>query len=108
MKMPYGLRSLTAATLCVMTSAAFAAQVLAPDPDEEDLVPTGKGWGERATPTAGYVTHGNGNAGSKPSRVIGNGIVPPPELPQPAAPVRAISIMPSGRIMPSGGRLGRR
>lgn len=40
---------------------AQAAQVMAPDDDEPDLVPSGKGWGERATPTPGYVTHGNGN-----------------------------------------------
>ena len=33
-----------------MTSTAFAAQVLGPDADESDLVPTGKGWGERAYP----------------------------------------------------------
>ena len=75
MKMPYAARSLAAALLCVMTSAAFAAQVLAPDSDEEDLVPTGKGWGERAEPTPGYVTHGNnGNALGKQSSVTANGI----------------------------------
>ena len=74
MKMPYTRRSLAAALLCLMTSAAFAAQVLAPDSDEDDLVPTGKGWGERAAPTPGYVTHGNGNAGSPASKATGNGI----------------------------------
>ena len=35
---------------CLVASTAFAAQVLAPDTDEPDLVPTGKGWGERAYP----------------------------------------------------------
>jgi Phosphate-induced protein 1 conserved region len=34
--------------LWLMMSTAFAAQVLVPDADEPDLVPTGKGWGERA------------------------------------------------------------
>ena len=36
--------------LCLLMSPAFAAQVLGPGPDEADLAPTGKGWGERAFP----------------------------------------------------------
>lgn len=74
MKMRYAPRSLTAALFCMMTSMVFAAQVLAPEPDEEDLVPTGKGWGERAAPTPGHATHGNGNAGGGAGKVTGNGI----------------------------------
>jgi len=56
---------LAASLVGLFACGAQAAQVLAPDDDEDDLVPTGKGWGERATPTPGYVTHGNanGNAG---------------------------------------------
>ena len=50
-----------AGLLCLVTSTAFAAQVLAPDPDEGDLVPNGKGWGERAYP-APHRVNGNGNA----------------------------------------------
>jgi hypothetical protein len=42
-------------------STAFAAQILAPAPDEADLVPTGKGWGERAYPAPPRVNE-NGNA----------------------------------------------
>ncbi len=53
---------LFASCAAVLAANVNAAQVLAPDDDEPDLVPTGKGWGERATPTPGYVTHGNGNA----------------------------------------------
>jgi len=75
MKMLPASRSLVTALLCLMTTGAFAAQVLAPDPDEDDLVPTGKGWGERAQPTPGYVTHGNGNPNGQPGRKVpGNGI----------------------------------
>jgi len=62
---------LAASLVGLFACGAQAAQVLAPDDDEDDLVPTGKGWGERATPTPGYVTHGNngnGNAGGKPTR----------------------------------------
>jgi hypothetical protein len=75
MKMSFPSRPLAAALFCMLTSAAFGAQVLAPDPDEDDLVPTGKGWGERAAPTPGYVIHGNGNAhGQTNSKLVGNGI----------------------------------
>jgi len=57
------LSQLIAASLIgVFALGAQAAKVLEPDDDEPDLVPSGKGWGERATPTPGYVTHGNGNA----------------------------------------------
>ena len=61
-----------AGLLCLVASTAFAAQVLAPDPDEDDLVPTGKGWGERAQPTPGWLTHGN--AGSRAAKTGSNGI----------------------------------
>jgi hypothetical protein len=46
---------LAAATtaLCLAASASFAGQVLTPDPDEPDLVPTGKGWGERSATAPG-------------------------------------------------------
>jgi hypothetical protein len=37
--------------LCLATSTAFAAQVLAPNSNESDLAPSGKGWGERAYPS---------------------------------------------------------
>ena len=47
-----------------MTSTAFAAQVLAPDANEGDLVPTGKGWGERAYPAPPRADP-NGNASGK-------------------------------------------
>ena len=59
--LPKQLFALSCAGL--LAASVHAAQVLGPDDDEPDLVPTGKGWGERATPTPGYVTHGNnGNA----------------------------------------------
>jgi len=47
-----------------VTSTAFAAQVLAPDANEGDLVPTGKGWGERAYPAPPRADP-NGNASGK-------------------------------------------
>src|SRR6476646_4463651 len=50
-----------AALLGLSTSGAFAAQVLGPDADEGDLVPTGKGWGERAYPTPHHNDHANPN-----------------------------------------------
>ena len=53
-----------AGLLCVVTSTAFAAQVLAPDANEGDLVPTGKGWGERAYPAPPRADP-NGNASGK-------------------------------------------
>jgi Phosphate-induced protein 1 conserved region len=75
------LSQLIAASLaCMVAGAANAATVLGPADDEDDLVPTGKGWGERAYPTPGVgVGHGqgtvNGNAGGKPGRPSGgNGI----------------------------------
>ena len=59
--LPKQLFALSCAGL--LAASVHAAQVLGPDDDEPDLVPSGKGWGERATPTPGYVTHGNnGNA----------------------------------------------
>ena len=45
-----------ASVACLLAGAVNAAGVLAPDDDEDDLVPNGKGWGERA-----YPTHPNGN-----------------------------------------------
>jgi hypothetical protein len=58
-----------AGLLCLLTSTAFAAQVLAPEPDEEDLVPTGKGWGERAEHAQPRV-----NAAGHVSKPSSNGI----------------------------------
>jgi hypothetical protein len=65
------LPHLFAATVtCLAMGIVNAAQVLGPGDNEDDLVPTGKGWGERA-----YPSHGNGNANGKPGgKVIGNGI----------------------------------
>jgi hypothetical protein len=56
MKIAFGLRNLLIAVACAATSGVYAAEVLPPDSDEADLVPTGKGWGERAAPG-----HRNGN-----------------------------------------------
>src|SRR5206468_10736984 len=53
--------------------AVNAAGVLAPDDDEDDLVPTGKGWGERATPIPGYVAHGNNGNGNGQAGKPGGG-----------------------------------
>src|SRR5690242_9322686 len=66
-------------SLCVAIVAAlsastvYAAQVLGPDSDEDDLVPTGKGWGERSYPTPHQNDHANpnGNAGKT---AVGSGI----------------------------------
>ena len=70
------LSRLIAATFaCLMMSGVHAAQVLAPDDDEDDLVPTGKGRGERAAPVPGHFTHGNnGNANGQAVLRPGNGI----------------------------------
>ena len=61
-----------AGLLCLAASTAFAAQVLAPDADESDLVPTGKGWGERAYPAPPRATPGAkaGQAGKTSSNGI--------------------------------------
>lgn len=56
---------------CLVTSTAFAAQVLAPDTDEPDLVPTGKGWGERAHPAPPRV---NPNPPGQAGKASSNGI----------------------------------
>jgi len=64
------IRSLfcSAGLFCFVTSNAFAAQALAPDIDEADLVPTGKGWGERAYPAPPRVNEkGNAVGHAKPS-----------------------------------------
>lgn len=53
-------------------SGAHGAQVLGPDSDEDDLVPTGKGWGERAYPTPHHNDHANPNAGA--GKTSANGI----------------------------------
>lgn len=71
------LRSLvcTASLLCLTMSAAFAAQILAPNSDESDLVPTGKGWGERAYPAPPRMNeNANGNATGHAKPTSNNGI----------------------------------
>ena len=62
--MPY---LFTASIACMIAGAANGAGVLAPDDDEDDLVPNGKGWGERA-----YPAHGNGNANGNGQAGKGN------------------------------------
>src|SRR2546423_5849501 len=58
--------------LCLVTSTAFAAQVLGPNSNEDDLDPTGKGWGERAYPAPSRADQNSNAAGhAKPSN---NGI----------------------------------
>lgn len=71
--MPKRIRSLFCAgsLLCLVASTAFAAQVLAPGSDESDLVPTGKGWGERAYPAPPRVKQ---NAPGQAGKTSGNGI----------------------------------
>jgi len=65
----------TASLLCLTISTVFAAQILAPNPDEPDMVPTGKGWGERAYPAPPRVNETpNGNAGGHAKPSSGNGI----------------------------------
>jgi hypothetical protein len=58
-------RRFIAATVALLFAGAVnAAGVLAPDDDEDDLVPNGKGWGERAYPDHGNGhVNGNGNNG---------------------------------------------
>jgi len=62
-----------AVVAALSASGAYAAQVLGPDTDEDDLVPTGKGWGQRNYPTPHQNDHANpnGNAGKT---AIGSGI----------------------------------
>src|SRR5947208_16823802 len=60
-----------ASVACLLAGAVNAAGVLAPDSDEDDLVPNGKGWGERAYPTH---PNGNGNAIGQGSHKAGSGI----------------------------------
>src|SRR5207253_2297618 len=69
------LPQLVAASIaCLLVGTVNAAGVLAPDSDEDDLVPNGKGWGERAYPTHPNG-NGNGNANGQANRkVTGNGI----------------------------------
>jgi hypothetical protein len=67
----------TSSLLCLTMSAAFAAQILGPGSDESDLVPTGKGWGERAYPApprANENANGNSNAAGHAKPTSGNGI----------------------------------
>ena len=52
-------RLIAVTVTCLAMGTVNAAQVLGPGDDDDDLVPTGKGWGERATPLPGFVTHGN-------------------------------------------------
>ncbi len=62
--------TLAVACLAVLfAGAAVAGSVRPPDPDEEDLIPTGKGWGERAAPGKG-----NGQGPVKNSKIQGSGI----------------------------------
>jgi hypothetical protein len=50
---------------CLGATSAYAAQPIAPGDDEDDLVPTGKGWGERADHAAPRAFQGGqGSAGS--------------------------------------------
>ena len=66
------LPALVAASVaCLVAGAVNAAGVLAPDDDESDLVPTGKGWGERAYPAH---PNGNGQAGKPGGANNSNGI----------------------------------
>src|SRR6266550_1632214 len=62
-----------ASVACLLAGAVNAAGVLAPDSDEDDLVPNGKGWGERAYP-AHPNGNGNGHANGQGSRKVGSGI----------------------------------
>ena len=57
--------------LCLATSTVFAAQVLAPGFDDSDLVPSGKGWGQRAFPAP---PRANPNAPGQSGKTSGNGI----------------------------------
>jgi hypothetical protein len=70
------IRSLfrAAGLLALLTSSAFAAQVLAPDSDEADLVPTGKGWGERAYPAPPRVSPNPNAPGQASKTTSGSGI----------------------------------
>jgi hypothetical protein len=77
MRKPFRSLLCTASLLCLTTSTAFAAQILAPGADESDLVPTGKGWGERAYPApprANENANGNSNAAGRAKPTSGNGI----------------------------------
>ena len=60
--------------LCLVTSAAFAAQVLGPDGNESDLVPSGKGWGERAYPAPPRVNPNLPGQAGKSASPSSNGI----------------------------------
>jgi len=62
-----------ASVACLFAGAVNAAGVLAPDSDEDDLVPNGKGWGERAYP-AHPNGNGNGNANGQGRKPAGSGI----------------------------------
>ena len=64
MRKVFGSISFAAGLLGLAASTAFAAQVLGPRPDESDLAPTGKGWGERAFPAQPRVDP-NANASGK-------------------------------------------
>jgi hypothetical protein len=62
-----------ASVACLLAGTVNAAGVLAPDSDEDDLVPNGKGWGERAYP-AHPNGNGNGNANGQGHKQTGSGI----------------------------------
>ena len=70
---------IAASIACMIAGAANGAGVLAPDDDEDDLVPNGKGWGERAYPAPPRVNDNGPNANAnanaqagKPSAGNGN------------------------------------
>lgn len=72
---PFRLPRFFAAMSLLITTTAFAGQVLAPGNGEEDLVPTGKGWGERAYPSApARVEPGANAAGKGGAKTSSNGI----------------------------------
>ena len=63
-----------ASMLCLVASTAFAAQVLGPAGNESDLVPSGKGWGERAYPAPPRVTPNLPGQAGKNASPSSNGI----------------------------------
>jgi hypothetical protein len=65
------VRRVAGGLLCLATSTAFAGQVLAPGNGDSDLVPTGKGWGERAYPAP---PRANPNPPGQAGKTSGNGI----------------------------------
>jgi phosphate-induced protein 1 len=70
------IRSLfcSAGLFSFVTSTAFAAQALGPDVGEPDLVPTGKGWGERAYPAPPRMNENANAVGHAKPSSSNNGI----------------------------------